>query len=35
MFDQVGYFILQALLILTILVVTIGIALGETLIRKK
>ncbi len=35
MFDQVAYFILQALLILTVLVVMVGIALGDTLIKKK
>ncbi|SKB42905.1 hypothetical protein SAMN06295926_102366 [Lysinibacillus sp. AC-3] len=35
MFDQVAYFIFQALLILTVLVVVIGIPLGDTLLRKK
>lgn len=35
MFDQVAYFIFQGLLILTILVVVVGIPLGDTLIRKK
>jgi len=35
MFDQIAYFIFQALLVLTVLVVVIGIPLGDTLIRKK
>ncbi len=35
MFDQVAYFILKALVILTVLVVVVGIPLGDTLIRKK
>ncbi|MGY3190164.1 hypothetical protein ACVWXS_004898 [Lysinibacillus sp. TE18511] len=35
MFDQVAYFIFQALVILTVLVVVIGIPLGDTLLRKK
>jgi len=35
MFDQVAYFIFQALLILTVLVVVIGLPLGDTLLRKK
>lgn len=35
MFDQVAYFILRALLILTIFVVIFGIGIGDTLIRKK
>ena len=34
MFDQAAYFIFRALLILTVLVVVVGIPLGETLIRK-
>ncbi len=35
MFDQVAYFILEALVILTVLVIVIGLPLGDTLIRKK
>jgi len=35
MFDQVAYFIFEALVILTVLVVVIGIPLGDTLLRKK
>ncbi len=35
MFDQVAYFIFKALLILTVLVVVVGIPLGDTMIRKK
>jgi hypothetical protein len=35
MFDQVAYYIFRGLLILTVLVVVIGIPLGDTLIRKK
>ncbi len=35
MFDQVAYFILKALVILTVLVVVVGIPLGDTLFRKK
>lgn len=34
MFDQVAYFILEAMVVLTILVVVIGIPLGDTLLRK-
>ncbi len=35
MFDEAAYFIFRALLILTVLVVVVGIPLGETLIRKN
>lgn len=35
MFDQVAYFIFQALLVLTVVVVVFGIPLGDTLLRKK
>ncbi len=35
MFDQVAYFIFRALVILTVLVVMVGIPLGDTLFRKK
>lgn len=35
MFDQAAVFIFRALLILTVLVVVVGIPLGDTLIRKK
>lgn len=35
MFDQVAYFIFQALVILTVLVIVIGLPLGDTLLRKK
>jgi len=35
MFDQVAYFIFEALVILTVLVVVVGIPLGDTLLRKK
>lgn len=35
MFDQVAYFILEAMVVLTILVVVIGIPLGDTLFRKN
>ncbi|MEY9979422.1 hypothetical protein ABH968_004401 [Lysinibacillus sp. RC79] len=35
MFDQVAYFIFKALVILTVLVVVVGIPLGDTLFRKK
>ena len=35
MFDEAAYFIFRALLILTVLVVVVGIPLGETLIRNK
>jgi len=35
MFDEAAYFIFRTLLILTVLVVVVGIPLGETLIRKK
>ena len=35
MFDQVSYFILEALVILTVLIVVVGIPLGDTLLRKK
>lgn len=34
MFDHVAYFILEAMVVLTILVVVIGIPLGDTLLRK-
>ena len=35
MFDQVAYFILKALVILAVLIVVVGIPLGDTLFRKK
>lgn len=35
MYDEVGYFIIRALVILTVFVVIIGIPLGDTLIKKK
>ena len=35
MYDHVAYFILEALVILTVLVVVIGIPLGDTMLRKK
>lgn len=35
MFDQAAFIILEALLILTILVVVIGIPLGDVLLRRK
>lgn len=35
MFDQVAYFIFKTMVILTVLVVVVGIPLGDTLIRKK
>lgn len=35
MYDQVAIFIFRALLILTVLVVVIGVPLGDTLFRKK
>lgn len=35
MFDQVGYIILEALLVLTVVVVFVGIPLGDTLLKGK
>lgn len=35
MFDQAAFFILEALVVLTVFVVVIGIPLGDTLLRKK
>lgn len=34
MFDQVGYFILEALVALTVVGVVFGIPLGDTLFKK-
>lgn len=35
MFNQVAYFILEALVVLTVVVVVFGIPFGDTLLRKK
>ena len=35
MYDEIGYFIIRALIILTVFVIFIGLPLGDTLIRKK
>ncbi len=35
MFDQIAYYILRGLLVLTVFVVFFGIGIGDTLIRKK
>jgi len=35
MFDQGAHFILEALVILTVLAVVVGIPLGDTLLTKK
>lgn len=35
MFDQVALFILEALIVLTAVVVVIGIPLADTMLRKK
>ena len=35
MFNQVAYFILEALVVLTVVVVVVGIPFGDTLLRKK
>ncbi len=34
MFDHVAYFILEAMVVLTILVVVIGIPLGDVMFKK-
>lgn len=34
MFDHVAYFILEAMVVLTILVVVIGIPLGDVMLKK-
>jgi len=34
-YDHVAYFILEALVVLTVLVILIGIPLGDTMLRKK
>lgn len=35
MFDQVGYFLLEALVVLTVVGIVFGVPLGDTLFRKK
>lgn len=35
MFDQAAFFILEAMVVLTFVVIVFGIPLGDTLLRKK